>query len=415
MATQGKHGEEADEPLADDLMPESGFSSAMRVTTCNRRDFLRGCLAAGLCASSGLLAAERPPQPGRGAPPSAASAPGTTQREALFWEALPGGRTRCLTCPNHCERGEGGITACRTRINRGGKLYTLTYGKPCEITLDPLAKNPLYHVDPGAEAIGVATAGCNLICKYCQNWAISQVGPDMTRNFDLTPEQVARKAVERNVKWITFSYTEPVAYLEYLVDVARAAAKAGIRTAAATAGFICDAPLKELIRHVNAFSVTLKGYSQEFYRDVCGCNLDDVMKSIATIAASGKWMEVVTLIVPGMNDEDKGIQWIAGALAKLNRDIPLHFLRFEPQFKLKHLQRTPLATLERARVIAVKAGLNYVYLDLSGHEAANTTCPRCSKLLIERAAGFLVIANRLRNGKCPQCSTRIPGIFPDAA
>jgi pyruvate formate lyase activating enzyme len=349
--------------------------------------------------------------PPTGPPPSAKP----PQREALFWEPVEGGKARCLTCPNRCLREEGGVTACHTRINRGGKLLTLTYGRPCEINQDSLAKNPLYHVDPGAEAIGIATAGCNLTCKYCQNFAISQVGPDQTKNFDLTPEQVAQKAAERKLKWITFSYTEPVAYLEYLVDTAKAASKAGLRVAAATAGFICEEPLKELIRHVDAFSVTLKGYTPEFYRDVCGCNLDDVQKSIATIAASGKWMEVVTLIVPGMNDEDKGIQWIARAVAKVNRDIPLHFLRFEPQYKLKHLPRTPIATLEKARELALKEGLNYVYLDLSGHQASNTACARCGKVLIERAAGFSVIANRVRNGKCPQCSTRIPGLFPGAA
>ncbi len=329
----------------------------------------------------------------------------------MFWEPAGNGRVKCTTCPNYCVRDDNGITACQTKINRGGKLYTMTYGRPCQIHVDPLFKNPLYHVHPGAQAIGVATAGCNLTCKYCQNWDIAQVGPDKTRNMDLSPSDLVAKVKEKNLKWVTFSYTEPVAYYEYAVDTAKLMKKAGLHVAVCTAGFICEKPLLELIKHVDAFSVTVKGYTKDFYKDVCGCNMDDVWKSVETISRSKKWMEVVTLIVPGMNDKDEGIKSIAASLVKLSKDIPLHFLRFAPAYKLRNLQQTPLATLEKARTIAMKEGLKYVYIDLSGHLAANTYCPACSEALIERGSGFTVVKNIIKDSRCPRCGIKIQGLF----
>jgi len=328
----------------------------------------------------------------------------------MFWEAVDDGTVKCTTCPNFCRRGEGGITQCKTRINRGGKLYSLTYDSPCLIREDPLAKNPLYHATPGASAIGVATAGCNLSCKYCQNWEISQVGPRGTKNMDVTADELVGKARDRGLEWITFSYTEPVAYLEYAIDVARAARKHGVKIAIATAGYICPGPLAELARHTDAFSVTLKGYTEKFYREVCGCGLRDVQRAISTIARSGKWMEVATLIVPGLNDDADGLRAIARFVARAGRDIPLHFLRFSPAYKLRNLPPTPLKTLETARAAALEEGLRYVYIDLSGHSAANTVCPACGTALIERA-GFTVIRNNLKYGGCPRCSRRIPGLW----
>ena len=379
-----------------------------RSFSISRRKFIRECAACGLgtaVASSWVdVAFARAPGPNQEIPPV------ESLKEALFWEPLDNGRTRCTTCPNMCERDEGGITLCKTRINRGGKLYTLTYGKPCMLCVDPLSKNPLYHVDPGSNAIGVATAGCNLSCKYCQNWDIALVGPWRTKNIDVSPVELVRKVTDRNLKWLTFSYTEPTAYYEYAVDTAKLAKGKGVNVAVCTAGFICEHPLQELMKYVDAFSVTLKGYTQEFYKDVCGCNLDDVWKTIRAIFRSKRWLEVVTLIVPGLNDEDDGLRSIVRSLAGLSRDIPLHFLRFAPAYKLKHLQPTPLKTLERAHSIALKEGLGYVYIDLSGHQAANTYCPGCKRAVIERA-GFAVVSNHLRNGQCSYCSTRIRGIF----
>lgn len=369
----------------------------------SRRDFLRGgiafCLCAGSCSAVRAQIARL------------AKINDGNLRESAFWEPLAEGRTKCKTCPNECESDEGGITRCNTRINRGGKLYSLTYGRPCVIYTDALEKNPLYHVTPGQNAIATATAGCNLICKYCQNWDISQVGPSKTRNMDLSPEALVRQVTDRGLKWLTFSYTEPVAYLEYALEAARIARRQGVKVAVVTAAYINPKPLEQLITSADAFSVTLKGYSEEFYRDICGARLDRVWESIRIIARAKKWMEIVTLIVPGLNDRPEGLQQLARALAKLDQNIPLHYLRFFPAYKLKHLSATPVKTLENARETALKEGLKYVYLsNLPGHAAANTYCPACSKILIERI-GFKIIKNILPENRCPFCRQTIAGLW----
>jgi pyruvate formate lyase activating enzyme len=376
------------------LLSRSGIS---------RRDFMRGCFAVGVLSGTALYSTAQIRQPfskGR-----------QELKEAAFWEALAGGRTKCKTCPNECESAEGGITKCNTRINRGGKLYSLTYGRPCVIYTDALEKNPLYHVTPGHSAIATATAGCNLICKYCQNWDISQVGPSKTRNMELSPEALVKQTVDRNLKWITFSYTEPVAYLEYALEAAKIARSQGIKIATVTAGYINPKPLECLIAASDAFSITLKGSSEEFYRDFCGAELAKVWETIQAIANSKKWLEIVTLIVPGLNDDQKGLYRLAGMQARLNTHIPLHYLRFFPAYKLQHLPSTPVKTLENARETALKTGLKYVYLsNLPGHSAANTVCPKCSKILIERI-GFKIISNAVKAGKCPSCQTQIAGLW----
>jgi len=370
----------------------------------SRRDFMRGCLAFGICAGCGIGASAQTPF----RPEMKSNFP---LKEAAFWKPLPDGRTKCTSCPNECESAEEGITRCNTRINRGGKLYSLTYGRPCVIYTDALEKNPLYHVAPGQSAIATATAGCNLICAYCQNWDISQVGPSRTRNMELPPEALVQQAIERKLNWLTFSYTEPVAYLEYLLDTADLARRQGIKVAVVTAGYINSKPLEKLISVSDAFSVTLKGYSEEFYRDICGARLDKVWESIRTIARAKKWMEIVTLVVPGLNDRPEGLRTLAAGIARLDPNIPLHYLKFFPAYKLKHLPMTPLKTLENAREAARKEGLKYVYLsNLPGHAAANTLCPACSKIMVERI-GFKVIRNVLRNNRCPFCRQPIAGMW----
>lgn len=368
----------------------------------SRREFIRACAVCGLGFATGarIAGAQRAPPPENQAAPL---------HEAYCWEPLANGRTRCTTCPNGCERAEGEITRCRARINQGGKLCSRTYGKPCVIYIDPLAKNPLYHVNPGHNALATATAGCNLSCRYCQNWEISQVGPDKTRNMDLPPSALVAEACERGLKWLTFSYTEVAAYYEYAVDAARVARSRGLKVAMVTAGFINPKPLSRLIEVSDAFSITLKG-DAAFYRDICGGNLDDVWRSIKTVAQSGKWMEVVNLVVPGLNDEESGLRNIARSLAQLNPDIPLHFLRFAPAYKLKLLPSTPLRTLEKARDAARREGLHFVYLsNLPGHSGANTYCPACARLLVERV-GFKILNNHVTAGRCPACKCKIPGL-----
>jgi len=373
-----------------------------------RRDFVRHCAVAGAGAAlagwPGSIVLGRPPsrRARRGPPPD--------HRLASFWEPLAGGKVRCTTCPNFCVRAEGGVTFCNTRVNRGGKLYTLTYGRPCVLYEDPLEKNPLYHVAPGTQALGTATAGCNLRCAYCQNWDIAMVGPQQTRNMALSPEQLVASMKQRGLRWLSFSYTEPTAYYEYAVDAAKLAKRNGLHVAVVTAGFINPDPLALLIRHADAFSITLKASTEPVYRELCGARLATVLQTIRTVARSACWLEVVALIVPGKNDSDRDLRATARTVRRIGADIPLHFLRFSPAYKLKHLPKTPVPTLERAHAIAKAEGVNYAYLsNLPGHRAANTYCPGCNRLLIERI-GFKILANRIRAGKCPGCKRRIPGL-----
>lgn len=384
----------------------------MEQNMISRRRFMR-MAACGACAAAFCprrVFAARPEGRGReGRAPSVPASPGE-RREAYFYETLDKNRVRCVTCPNFCERGENEVTLCNTKLNVGGKLYTLTYGKPCVINVDALAKNPLYHVDPGSSSLGLATAGCNLKCKYCQNWDISQVGPDKTKNMDFTPENIIAKAKEKDLRWITFSYTEPVVYLEFALEVAKLAKQNKINIAICTAGYICEKPLAELIKYADAFSLTIKGATEEFYKENIGGDMKTVWKAAGAIAAAKKWMEAVTLIVPGLNDDEDGVRRIASSLAKISADIPLHFLRFIPQFKLKNLPPTPQKTLEKAHEIAAKEGLKYVYIDLSGHAMNTVYCSKCRKPLIERS-GFAVVSNNVKKGRCAACGATLPGVM----
>lgn len=373
----------------------------------DRRAFMRDCA---LC---GIAAAMCPAAVGMARAKDARDLAAAELREAMFWEPAGDGKVRCTTCPNLCVRAEGEVTFCNTRVNRGGKLYTAAYGNPCLLNVDPIQKNPLFHVDPGASAVGVATAGCNLRCTYCQNWDISQVGPWSTRNLSVSPSELVAKTREKKLGWITFSYTEPTAYFEYALDTAKLAKAAGLRVAVVSAGMISAAPLAELVKHSDAFSVTIKGATKEFYREVCAANLDDVWRTVASLSRAKRWVEIVTLIVPGVNDTDDGFKMIAGGIARLDKNIPLHFLRFAPAYKLKHLAPTPVQTMERAREIALAEGLRFVYLDLSGHNASHTFCPQCKTMMIERV-GFSVLNNHLKAGRCAKCGYRLPGLFPCA-
>lgn len=367
-----------------------------------RREFSAACASYGaglLCCPFSQAAAKDDPR----------KAPVSSLRPAMFWDRSEDGKARCMICPNKCARDEGGVTFCNTRINRGGKMYSMIHSRPCVLNNDSLQKNPLYHVAPGTQALGVATAGCNLRCSYCQNWEISQTGPWDTRNLGATPADVIRLAKERDLGWITFSYTDPVAYFEYAYDIAKLAQKAGLKVAVVTAGMIYTEPLKALIEVADAFSVTLKGTTGSFYKQVCQAQIKRVWRTIETLAESDKWVEVINLVVTGLNDKEKDFRAIATSVYSLNPEIPLHYLRFSPAYKLKHLPKTPVRTLERAREISLEKGIKYVYVDLPGHEGATTRCPKCGQSLIERS-GFAVLANRIVKGRCSQCRTPIPGL-----
>ncbi|HEY9069300.1 MAG TPA: AmmeMemoRadiSam system radical SAM enzyme [Candidatus Ozemobacteraceae bacterium] len=366
----------------------------------DRRGFLRGCAGACFLAAVPVPAARC--LAGDGLPANA--------HEAEYYEVLPDGRIHCRLCPNGCIRGEGERSRCRVREPRGGKYYTIAYMNPCVLAMDPIEKCPLYHFPIPGNAFSIATAGCNLNCRYCQNWQFSQKPPEETRTYRLGPAEVVAKALEYKAGGIAFFYTEPTIYIEYMKEVAREARKAHLATVMVTAGYIQPEPLEDLLGLIDAFTVGLKGFTEEYYRDVIGGSLQPVLETLKRIGAAKKHIEIVTLLVPTMNDQSASIEaevkWLADTLGP---DVPLHFTRFNPQYQLKNLPPTPVSTLDRARNAALKAGLRYVYTgNVPGHEGNHTFCPSCGKLLIERL-GFQTLKNLLSGGACPACRTRIPG------
>ncbi len=289
---------------------------------------------------------------------------------------------------------------------------TLVYGKPCAIHVDPIEKKPLFHFLPATGAYSIATAGCNLHCKFCQNWQISQRPPEETRNFHLPPEDVVEAAFHYNCRSIAYTYSEPIIFYEYMMDTAKMARKRGIRNLMVTAGFIEEKPLRELCQHIDATNTDLKGFSEEYYRDVCSGELQPVLEGLKICKEEGVWVEITNLVIPTLNDDMNRIEemcrWI---LDNLGADQVLHFSRFRPQYQLKNLPPTPVETLEEARNVAMDVGLNYVYIgNVSGHEGENTICPNCKRLLIERV-GFSIVRNNLLDGTCKFCGHRIAGVW----
>ena len=369
-----------------------------------RREFLDSCwrLGWGLCAS-GVFAREL-----------LAAAPRSGLKEAMFYRRLSGKRTQCLLCPNQCVRRPGEAGMCRARGNRTGRYYSLVHGRPCVVALDKVEKCPLNHFQIGGDAFSIATAGCNLSCHYCQNWEFSQVGPDeASRKYDLTPAAVVDKAVENRAKAIAYFYTEPTVYYEYMLDVAKLARKRGLKNVMVTAGYISPEPLREALRHLDAVTLGLKGWNERFYREYIGGELSDVKQTLQILAAQKRvWWEVVTLIVPSLNDDLTELAAMAAWLKKVaGAERPLHFTRFRPEYKLKHLPMTPAATLTKAREVAIAQGLKHVYVgNLPGHAGANTYCPGCNKLVVERLA-FKVLTQKIKQGKCEHCGRKIGGLW----
>ena len=326
---------------------------------------------------------------------------------------VPQGReVHCGLCPRRCilDPGERGV--CRDRINIRGRLYSLVYGNPCAVNLDPIEKKPFFHFLPGSSAFSIATAGCNLRCMYCQNWEISQFSPEETNNADMMPELVVANAKISGAASIAYTYSEPTAFYEYMYDTSVLAKEQSLRNVVVSAGYINREPLKQLCSVVDAIKIDLKGFNKDFYRKVCGGELDPVLESIKTIADSGVWLELVNLIVPTLNDDPDEIRelcrWVRD---NLGPDVPLHFSRFHPDYKLKQLPPTPPESLLAARRTAFEEGLHYVYVgNLPGTDAESTYCPNDNVLCVERS-GYEIIKNNLVDGKCPICGNRIPGVW----
>jgi len=319
---------------------------------------------------------------------------------------------QCELCPKACIIQPGQSGECRIRVNIDGRLVAVTYGHPCSVHIDPVEKKPLFHFLPGTGILSIATVGCNLHCKNCQNWDISQKNPEDYPAKALPPEVIPQLAMEYNCRSIAYTYSEPLAFYEYTLDSCIRAREAGLKNALVTAGYINKQPMEKLCRHVDAANIDLKSMSDAFYRDICDGTLTPVLDTLVLAKSMGLLVEVTNLAIPTLNDSDEDFrslaQWVA---ANLGKETPLHFSRFYPQYKMKNLPPTPGETLDRAKAIAEAEGLYYVYIgNISRPEGENTYCPNCGKLLVERRR-YVILENNLKGGMCPDCGTEIYGTW----
>lgn len=301
---------------------------------------------------------------------------------------------------------------CRARINAGGKLRTLVYGRPITVHVDPIEKKPFYHFLPGTEAFSLATSGCPLRCKFCQNWEISQSRPEDYSSPFTQPERVVEVTQNRKVPIIAFTYNEPTVFFEYLIEIAKAARKRRIHSVLISCGFMNELPLDEMCDVLSAIKIDLKGFSPDFYRDVCSAELQPVLRSIKQVHRRGVHLEIVNLVVPTLNDSEvmmtELVKWVAG---ELGPDVPVHFTRFHPDYKLLNLPPTPIRTLERAYQIARDAGLHFPFVgNVPGHPGNSSYCPKCGQVVVERS-GFFVTHSHLEDGRCKNCRESIAGIW----
>ncbi len=337
---------------------------------------------------------------------------GLSKVEARHYRQLPDREVECRLCPRNCRLGDKERGYCGARENMDGTYYTLVYGKACSLNADPIEKKPFFHFLPGTSALSIATAGCNVNCKFCQNWEISQVRPEQVRSIDLPPEEVVNLARRYNCPSIAYTYSEPVIFYEYMMDTALAGRKQGLRSVVVTGGHINPEPLADLVKAVDAIKVDLKAFSQEFYTEQVRGTLQPVLEAIKAIHSSRAWLEIVYLVIPTLNDDQAEIRRMCRWIVKeIGPDVPLHFSRFHPMYLLKNLPPTPLATLEKARAAALEEGLHFVYIgNVPGHEAENTYCPNCKNLIIRRV-GYDVQKIELSSGRCRFCRQTIPGIW----
>ncbi len=319
---------------------------------------------------------------------------------------------KCLLCAHGCVIESGQRGKCRTRINLKGELRSLVYGRPISIHIDPIEKKPFYHFLPGAAAYSLATAGCPFQCKFCQNWEISQSSPEDYTVPYTAPAKLGKAASDSKATVIAFTYNEPTVFTEYLTDIAREAKKGGLRSVLISCGFMNEAPLTEMCQVLDAIKIDLKGYSDHFYRSVCGAELRPVLRSIKQTAKSRTHLEIVNLVVPTLNDSDNMllelINWILG---ECGPDVPVHFTRFHPDYQLLNLPATPVATLERARDTALSRGLHYPYVgNVPGHPGNHTYCPKCKKMVVQRE-GFFIVEMNIKGGHCKFCNHKIAGVW----
>ncbi len=341
--------------------------------------------------------------------PDLFSADAPEMKEAMFYEKLPNGKTRCLLCPRAIEIDKGKLCFCRTRKNINGKLFAIGYNKPCIVNFEPVERGPLYHFMSGTDTMSTGAAGCNMECLYCQNFELAQASPDQVKAIDLNVTKALR---EKNVKSLTLTYTDISCQPEYFFELADTAKALKIPVIACTGAYINPEPLKEYIKRTDAFAVTLKAHDDDSYLKLTGVHNTPVLDALLKIRESGKWLEVITLIVPEYNDSREGIKSLAKWIYNnLGADTPWHISRFTPHYRLRKLPPTPRKTMEEARQSGLESGLKYVYItNLAPHDGNNTYCPKCGQAIVERLA-FKVTRKTMKGSNCGFCGEKIAGVW----
>ena len=333
-------------------------------------------------------------------------------KEVMFYKKLKDLKIECEICPKKCRIADLERGYCGNKENRGGTYYSLVYSQPCAVHVDPIEKKPLFHYLPATKAFSIATAGCNFECRFCQNWRIAQYRPEQIESIRMSPVEVIQQALRKKSATIAYTYTEPVTFYGYMYDCAKEGRRKGIGSVMISNGFISEEPLRELCKYLTGVKIDLKAFTNKFYRDYCSGELEPVLNILKILKRIGIWFEIVVLIIPTLNDSpDEIIQMCSWITENLGKDVPLHFSRFHPMYKIKNLPPTPVKTLEICHQIAINAGLRYIYLgNVPGHPTESTYCPGCKKVVIKRIS-YSILENNLKNGTCSFCGQPIPGVW----
>lgn len=337
--------------------------------------------------------------------------PGKFSHEAMYY--TPGeGYVTCNLCPNGCVLEPGDFSVCRNKTNEKGKLYTVAYGNPCTVNIDPIEKKPLFHFVPGMKVYSLATGGCNLRCLNCQNWTISQFSAKDLNSYDMMPEKIVEDCLKSKCRAIAYTYSEPTSYYEYMYDTAKLARQKGLRNILISNGYINTRPLSELSKYIDGANINLKSFKDSIYKELNGGKLKPILNTLSLLKDAGVMLEITNLVVPTWTDDLKMIREMCKWLYDNGfSEYPLHFSRFTPMYKLTQLPVTPVSVLDSAIKIAADAGLKYVYIgNVPAHKAENTYCPSCKKTIIERK-GFTVLSNNIADGKCKFCKHPIKGVW----
>lgn len=374
----------------------------------NRREFLKTIVRCGAACAIGCTLT--------GTTELASAAIGNVSNVVgRYWHPVAGGETKCDICPRSCTIKHGERGFCGVRENQGGKYITKVYGKPCVVYVDPMAKGPFFHFLPTTKSVALGTAGCNLDCAFCQSYTFAQARPEHTDNKDLPPAALVSQTKQLGLPTITFTYSEPLQCIEYVIDTCKEAHAQGIRVLVHTAAFVNPEPFADLCHAVDGINIDLKGFSEELYQKVTGGHLAPVLNALEIARKSGKHLEITWLTIPGYTDSTAMVsaacKWI---VSKLGPDTPVHFSRFFPKYKMQQVPATSITTLEDVRQAAYKAGLRYAYIgNVPGHGGESTYCPKCNAMLV-RHVGYQSITYQALNpktGKCTVCGLKIPGVW----